>query len=67
LTPWSRFLVYGLAAFVVLTWLYAVWHVARVGWAYSTATDTVLSLVPGLVLVVACAGCALIASRHLSG
>jgi hypothetical protein len=62
--PWSRFLVCGLAALFVHTWLSMVWQVARVGWPYSTATDTVLSLVPGLVLLVACAGSVLIAFRH---
>jgi hypothetical protein len=61
---WSQYVVYGILTFIVLSWGYTVWAVASAGWPYSDVTNTILSLVPGSVLVLACAGSALIVFRR---
>jgi hypothetical protein len=52
--PWSRYFVYVVAIFTVLGWLAVVGSVAMRGWPYHDVTRSVISLIPGLLLVAAC-------------
>jgi hypothetical protein len=62
--PWSQPVVHLLSVLVVGGWSYAVWRVAQLGWPYPGVASTVVSLVPGAVLVVACAGVSVAVYRH---
>ena len=55
---WARFPIYAFSVCVVPTWVaYTMWFLAKKGWPYySTTLESVLGLVPGLLL---CGGCAL--------
>ncbi len=55
---WARFPIYAFSVYVVPTWVvYTMWFIAKKGWPYySTTLESVLGLVPGLLL---CGGCAL--------
>ena len=63
---WARFPIYAFSVYVVPTWVvYTIWFIAKKGWPYyPTTLESVLGLVPGLLL---CCGCALgswIVHRH---
>lgn len=56
--PWARFPIYVFSVAVVLTWVvYTIWLIRKVGWPdYETTWQSILGLVPGVLL---CAGCAI--------
>lgn len=56
LKAWARPLAYLFAAWLVLGWFYAVGQVISRGWPYTDWLQTVLSLVPGALFLIACAG-----------
>jgi hypothetical protein len=63
---WSRFLVYAVVAFFIVTWSYVVIGAVRAGaWAEYDALRMFLSLVPGLGMVSVGLICAFIAGRFL--
>jgi hypothetical protein len=64
LQGWAKFLAYLFAAALALGWIYAVWQVARRGWPYPDWLGTVLSLIPGVLLLSLCAGGAWIVHRQ---
>ena len=64
LQGWARPLAYLFAAALALGWIYAVWQVARRGWPYPDVLGTVLSLIPGVLLLSLCAGGAWIVHRQ---
>lgn len=64
LQDWAKFFAYLFAAAVILGWIYAVWRVAQRGWPYSDWLTTILSLVPGVLLITLCAGGAWIVHRQ---
>ena len=52
LRPWSRFLVYFLAAVFVATWGYSIYDAAQAGYFGQVAAPRImLSLAPGVVMV----------------
>ena len=53
---WARPLAYLFRAGLVLGWAYAVGQVVSRGWPYAYSLRTVLSLVPGALFLVVCAG-----------
>jgi hypothetical protein len=56
LKPWARPLAYFFAAGLALGWLYAVGQVIQRGWPYRDWLPSVLSLVPGVLVLIVCAG-----------
>ena len=64
LKVWAKYLAYVFAAGLALSWLYAVWQVAARGWPYSDVYRTVLSLIPGLLLLLLCAGGSYVVHRQ---
>jgi hypothetical protein len=54
--PWARVSIYAFSVAVVPTWVvYSVWFISKAGWPYyATTLQSVLGLVPGVLL---CAGC----------
>jgi hypothetical protein len=56
LQAWARPLAYSFAAALALAWMYAVWQLALRGWPYPDWLGTVLSLVPGALFLIICAG-----------
>jgi hypothetical protein len=49
--PWSQYLAYVLGALFIGTWMFAVWQVYERGWPYKGTLQTIVSLVPGLLMV----------------
>ncbi len=56
LKTWARPLAYLFAAGLVVSWFYAVGQVVSRGWPYADWIGTVLSLVPGVLFLIVCAG-----------
>jgi hypothetical protein len=56
LQGWAKLLAYFFAAALTLGWIYAVWQVVRWEWPYGHLLGTMLSLIPGILLLVLCAG-----------
>lgn len=51
---WSQYFVYLVALFTAGGWTYVVATVALNGWPYHDTKSTVISLIPGIVLVLTC-------------
>jgi len=64
--PASRYVVYSAAAVIVGSWLYTVIHTAISGWPYQDTVSTVVSLVPGTLLLLLCFGCCAYVSHYFS-
>jgi hypothetical protein len=64
--PRSRLLVYGASAFVAVSWLALIGRMALSGWPVPGLGQTLISLIPGLLLLSICIGCAVLAARHPS-
>ena len=61
---WSQYLWHALSLVVSMSWVISVVRVALSGWPYDSALPTVISLVPGLLLVAVCAGGSAIVAKH---
>ena len=64
---WSQYLWHALALVASLSWVASVVRVALSGWPYESALATVISLIPGLLLVTVCAGGSLVVAQHFRG
>ena len=64
LKAWARPLAYLFAAVLMLSWAYSVWQVISRGWPYADWLRTVLSLVPGALFLIICAGGSWIVHRQ---
>lgn len=62
--PRSRFVVYSASAVVSLSWLALIAELAFSGWPVRGFVQSFISLVPGLLLLTICIGCALLAARY---
>ena len=61
---WSQYVVYVFLLGVIVSWTIGVWKVAATGWPYSDFLSSVISLTPGILLVLFCAACGLVVFRH---
>jgi hypothetical protein len=50
--PWSRWIVYLIAAGLCLYFTWYLWRLVQAGWPYEDWTRSVVSLLPGSVLLV---------------
>jgi len=62
--PRSRCVVYFSAAVVVGAWVLAVLSVVGEGWPYSDTASNLISLLPGILLLVLCGSCCVYVARH---
>jgi len=51
---WSKYLIYSIALLTSGTWLLAIYVVAQNGWPYATIQETIISLIPGFLLLPIC-------------
>lgn len=51
---WSKYLIYSIALLTSGTWLLAIYVVAQNGWPYATIQETIISLIPGFLLLTIC-------------
>jgi hypothetical protein len=64
--PWSRFMVYALAAYFCITWVAVVVDAVNSGaWERYDALQIALSLTPGLGMCAVACACAYVARRFL--
>jgi hypothetical protein len=64
---WSRFLVYAMSVGLAAAWLYSIYAAARVGYFHPLAWATIIvSLIPGVTLLLVALFCSLMAHRHLA-
>jgi hypothetical protein len=60
---WSRYLVYLVAVFTAGGWLYVVGTIAVTRWPYPDVISSVISLIPGILLVALCVLCSIFVHR----
>jgi hypothetical protein len=60
---WSQYFVYAVSTLSVLSWLWAIWMVVQHGWPYLTVAESLISLIPGIVLVFLAVGISVVAQR----
>ena len=61
---WPRFIVYALATFLSVGWALGVWQTATSGWPHGSLPDTLVALLPGILLVTVCVGSSSIVFRY---
>ena len=54
LKSWSQYFVYLVSIFTVGGWLYVTISIAIQGWPYPSGVETIISLVPGILLSLVC-------------
>lgn len=64
---WSQYLWHTLALVISVSWVVSVVRATLAGWPYNNALATVISLVPGLLLVAVCAGGSVVVAKHFRG
>jgi len=64
---WAQFAWHTIALLVSLAWVASVVHTAMVGWPYASVASSVISLVPGLLLLVVCEAGSLVVARYYRG
>ena len=64
---WAQYLWHVIALVVSISWLSSVVRVALSGWPYDTAFTSFVSLLPGLLLLIVCAGGSAIVTKHFRG
>ncbi len=61
---WSQYLIYIVAGGTILTLLDNFWRVASEKWPYDTIQESILSLIPGFLLILLCVFIALLVFLH---
>jgi hypothetical protein len=61
---WAEYLWHGIAAATVVLWVVMVVRVALSGWPYSDPLSSVISLIPGLLLVLICISGSIVVRRQ---
>ena len=64
---WGQYLWYAIALAASVLWIASVIRVAVSGWPYDDLTDSVVSLIPGVLLVTVCVLGSIAVSRHFRG
>jgi hypothetical protein len=49
--PWSRWIVYSISTLLCLYFAWYVWGLVQLGWPYESGTKSIVSLIPGSVLL----------------
>lgn len=61
---WSQYIVYFMSLSLVVIWTYLVWLATNAGWPDGGTLSTVISLFPGVAIVVTCAACSFFVFKH---
>ena len=61
--PWSKYLVYFIGTVFTGEWLWVIWSVYEQGWPYTGALQTVIALIPGLLMVIFALGSMVVVHR----
>ena len=64
--PWSQYLAYVLGALFIGSWMFTVWEVYERGWPYEGTLQTLLSLVPGILMVIIVLGSCFVVGKSFS-
>lgn len=64
--PWARYFIYLVAFCTAAGWAGYVSILAVQGWPYSGLQRTAAALLPGVLLVIFCAGCCAFVHRHFN-
>jgi len=64
--PRARFLVYIASVIVSASWLVVIVQLAISGWPVAGFGQSLISLIPGILLLALCGGCAMLAARYSS-
>jgi hypothetical protein len=64
---WVQYFWHVMAVVVAAWWVVSVVRIAMSGWPFESALDTVISLIPGLLLVTVCAGGSVVVAKHFRG
>jgi hypothetical protein len=64
---WAKYLWFGIAALVSIFWLVSVGCIAMSRWPYATALESIVSLVPGFVLLAVCGMGSVAVHKHFRG
>ena len=64
---WAQYLWHVMALVVSLSWVVSVVHIALSGWPHESALASVISLVPGLLLLIVCVGGSVVVAKHYRG
>ena len=52
--PWSRFVVYAVCLLTIIGWLFFVGVMVWNGWPYAGLAQTIVALLPGVLLIALC-------------
>lgn len=61
---WSQYFYYFLAVWGISGWIYGVWQAYDRGWPYADLQRSIISLVPGVVLITLYVGMVWVVYRH---
>jgi hypothetical protein len=64
---WSLYLWHSIALAVSLSWLASVIRIAMAGWPYEGTLPSLVSLLPGLLLLTLCAAGSAAVAKHFRG
>ena len=64
---WSKYLFFVIAITTVLGWLYSIAVIVGKGWPEPDAVSTIVSLLPGAMLLAACVLGCIIVQRNVKG
>jgi hypothetical protein len=62
---WGRYFVFAVSSLLVVSWLWLTLSVAFRGWPYATISQSVIALLPGLLLVALAVAVSVAAHRGL--
>jgi hypothetical protein len=64
---WAQFMWHAIAFFVSLSWLVSIIRVAVAGWPYPSFAASVISLLPGVLLLFVCGCGSFVVARRYRG
>ncbi len=64
---WSKYFIYLVALLTTGTWLLSIWVVVQNGWPYSTVQESIISLIPGFLLLTVCICGSIVVHKYLKG
>ena len=63
---WSKYFYYIMAVLGIGSWVYGVWYSYNLGWAYPDLQRSIISLIPGVLLVIVYSGVAWVVRKHFT-
>lgn len=63
---WSQYLVYFFASVTSILWLYILWFINSNGWPHDDVANTIISLIPGVLLLMVCICSCVVVYKHFN-